>query len=181
MPVSTFLRLLVLRDHTLSQRWRLREVPELRRIGGPMDDLICIVTGPTRCSKITAECPHAWWGSVPEGSCFFCCSGIGRETASALCRKRATGEPLSTALSREACGLHSILCRLPVSSEAHRRLWGADQALQWCLPAATRPRAASLNNSWSRRHKKRAELRPGLRSVTLSHHATPQGGVGEIG
>ncbi|KAK9813372.1 hypothetical protein WJX73_003332 [Symbiochloris irregularis] len=47
----------------LFQRWRLRAVPDIHHVGGPMDDLTCIVTGPT--------------------------SGIGRETAASLCRNRA--------------------------------------------------------------------------------------------
>ena len=85
------------------QRLYLRNLPSVDKVGGPADGMTCIVTGPTRlvtsacalalllcsCSPCSSQAPparvltpvRAWHGG----------SGIGRETAAALVRRRAHG------------------------------------------------------------------------------------------
>lgn len=77
------------------QKWSMRQVPSLQEIGGPVDGLVCIITGPT--------------------------SGIGKQTAIELARRGAHG-PFSTYFvylsnhythgtsNSRSCTLHILFC-----------------------------------------------------------------------
>ena len=76
------------------QKFFLRNVPSLNDIGGPAEGCTCIITGPTRHGSKHLMCKtllFPFFLTLSPTVGFACCSGIGRQTASTLVRRRAHG------------------------------------------------------------------------------------------